>query len=121
MRGRFSEDAVAASNQAISRIKGATGAGRVNLVGYSGGGSMAALVAARREDVACLVTIAAPLDTDAWTRAIDVSPLDYSLNPADTCVKAGRHSADHFRGAKDDLVPPRTSARFLGKKLPARR
>ena len=115
MRGRFSEDAVAASNQAVSRIKGATGAERVNLVGYSGGGSMAALVAARRADVACLVTIAAPLDTDAWTRAIDVSPLDYSLNPADTASRLAGIPQTHFRGAKDDLVPPRTSARFFGK------
>jgi pimeloyl-ACP methyl ester carboxylesterase len=113
MRGRFSEDAVVASNQAVSRIKEAAGVGRVNIVGYSGGGSMAALVAARREDVACLVTIAAPLDTDAWTRAIDVSPLDYSLNPADVASRLARLPQTHFQGGKDDLVPPATSARFL--------
>jgi pimeloyl-ACP methyl ester carboxylesterase len=117
MRGRFSEDAVAASNQAVSRIKEAAGAGRVNIVGYSGGGSMAALVAARRKDVACLVTIAAPLDTDAWTRAIDVSPLDYSLNPADVASRLARLPQTHFQGGKDDLVPPATSARFL-KEVP---
>lgn len=113
MRGRFSEDAVAASDRAVSRIKEAAGAARVNLVGYSGGGSMAALVAARRKDVACLVTVAAPLDTDAWTRAIDVSPLDYSLNPADAAPQLARIAQTHFQGGKDDLVPPTTSARFL--------
>lgn len=115
MRARFSEEAIAASNQAISHLKHATGADRVNLVGYSGGGSMAALVAARRRDVACLVTIAAPLDTDAWTRAIDVSPLDYSLNPADTASQLAGMPQTHFRGVKDDLVPPPSSSRFMSK------
>lgn len=113
MRGRFSEDAVAASDRAITRIKQAAGAARINLVGYSGGGAMAALVAARRNDVGCLVTIAAPLDTDAWTRAIHVSPLDYSLNPADAAPRLASLPQTHFQGGKDGLVPPVTSARFM--------
>lgn len=115
MRGRFSEDAVAAMDHAVSRIKNSTGAAEVNLVGYSGGGAIAALVAARRSDVSCLVTIAAPLDTNAWTAAIKVSPLDYSLNPADFAKKLAPVSQTHFRGRKDTLVPPSTTQRFLSQ------
>lgn len=113
MRGRFSEDAVAATNRSIDRIKEAAGATQIKLVGYSGGGAMAALVAARRVDVSCLVTIAAPLDTGAWTRAIDVSPLDYSLNPADIAARLSYLPQTHFRGGRDTLVPPATSSRYL--------
>lgn len=115
MRGRFSEEAVAAMDLAVSRIKKHSGAAEVNLVGYSGGGAMAALVAARRSDVGCLVTIAAPLDTKAWTDAIKVSPLDYSLNPADFARKLAPVSQTHFRGRKDTLVPPSTTQRFLSQ------
>lgn len=113
MRRRFGEDAVAAMDAAVSRIKDRTGASKVNLVGYSGGGAMAALIAARRADVGCLVTIAAPLDTSAWTAAIKVSPLSDSLNPADFAQKLEPVRQTHFRGGADSLVPPATSRRFL--------
>lgn len=76
---------------------------------------MAALIAARRSDVSCLVTIAAPLDTLAWTRALKVSPLDYSLNPADVAKKLAAVSQTHFRGRKDTLVPPSTAQVFLSQ------
>lgn len=81
--GRFSAEAVAATNAAIDEIRAMTGARRVRLVGWSGGGVMATLVAQRRVDVDALVTFAAPLDTDAWTRALGLSALDRSLNPAE--------------------------------------
>ena len=115
MLGRFSEDAVAVMDAAVSRIKKNYGAAEVNLVGYSGGGSMAALVAARRNDISCLVTIAAPLDTNAWTTALKVSSLSYSLNPADFAHKLAHVRQTHFRGRQDTLVPSATSQRFLGQ------
>ncbi len=115
MRGRFSEDAVAAMDLAVSRLKKSAGAAEVNLVGYSGGGTMAALIAARRSDISCLVTIAAPLDTGAWTRALNVSPLDYSLNPADFAKKLAAVRQTHFRGSKDTVVPPSTSQGLLSQ------
>ena len=115
MRGRFSEDAVAAMDHAVSRLKKSAGAAEVNLVGYSGGGTMAALIAARRSDVNCLVTIAAPLDTRAWTEALKVSPLDYSLNPADVARQLTTVRQTHFRGRKDTVVPPSTTQRYLSQ------
>lgn len=115
MRGRFSEDAVAAMDLAVSRLKQNAGAAAVNLVGYSGGGAMAALLAARRNDVSCLVTLAAPLDTVAWTRALKVSPLDYSLNPADFAKKLSAVKQTHFRGAKDTVVPSSTAQGYLSQ------
>ena len=115
MRGRFREDAVAAMDHAVSRLKKSAGAAEVNLVGYSGGGTMAALIAARRSDVSCLVTIAAPLDTRAWTEALKVSPLDYSLNPADVARQLTTVRQTHFRGRKDTVVPPSTTQRYLSQ------
>jgi dienelactone hydrolase len=113
MRGRFRDEAVSAMSTAVDGIKRSYGAAQVNLVGYSGGGAMAALIAARRSDVSCLVTIAAPLDTNAWTDAVRVSRLDGSLNPADQADRLRNVRQTHFRGLRDKLVPPATAQRFL--------
>jgi hypothetical protein len=113
MQARFSTEAVSATNKAIDQIKSSTGASAVNLVGYSGGGAMAALVAAGRSDVSCLVTVAAPLDTDAWTDALRVSRLALSGNPADATEKLRNVKQTHFRGLRDKLVPAASVKRFL--------
>ncbi|MBI5790316.1 MAG: alpha/beta hydrolase [Rhodocyclales bacterium] len=115
MLGRFSEDAIAATDAALTAMKNRARVSSINLIGYSGGGAIAALVAARRADVKCLVTIAAPLDSDAWTAAIGVSRLSYSLNPADHAGKLRSLRQTHFRGQKDTLVPSATSRRFLAQ------
>ncbi len=112
-RGRFSEAAVAAVNRAIDTLKAASGARDIALAGYSGGGAMAALIAARRPDTVCLVTVASPLDTGAWTRAIGVSPLRTSLNPLDHAARLAGLPQTHFTGTRDNVVPPATIARFI--------
>lgn len=118
--GRFSPDAVAATVRAVDALKRASGATSVALVGYSGGGSMAALIAAARSDVTCLVTLAAPLDTDAWTDSIGVSRLAASRNPLEVAPRLAGLAQNHFRGRDDRLVPPASTARFLAR-VPAAR
>jgi hypothetical protein len=115
MQARFSTDAVAAMNAAVDSIKQRYGVRQIDLVGYSGGGAMAALLAARRDDVSCLVTIAAPLDTNAWTDALRVSRLDLSQNPADQAERLRDLPQTHLRGLRDTLVPPSTTARYLSR------
>lgn len=113
--GRFREDAVAMSNLAVDKLKHAAGSARINLVGYSGGGTMAALLAARRDDVSCLVTLASPLDIEAWTRMQQVSALRESLNPLDFAGRLSGLSQTHFRGRRDTLVPPESIQSYLQK------
>lgn len=111
--GRFSESAVAASANAVEQMKRRSGAARVQLVGYSGGGAMAALVAARRSDVACLVTLASPLDIDGWADAIDVTRLRQSLNPLAYAASLANVPQTHFAGARDVTVPPASARRYF--------
>ena len=66
-------------------------------------------------EFSCVVTVAAPLDTRAWTEAIGVSPLSLSLNPADDAGRLSKVRQTHFRGGRDKLVPPATSKRFLDR------
>lgn len=118
--GRFSEQAISMVGQAVDALVARTGAKKLTLIGHSGGGAMAALVAARRSDVACLATVASPLDTRAWTESIRVSPLRTSLNPLDAAARLASIPQVHFTGGKDDTVPPQSIARYL-QAVPAAR
>lgn len=102
---RFAPNVVAEYDHILDDLKQKTGAKKLHLTGYSGGGVIAALLAARRTDVKQWTTIAAPLDLSAWTRHHGISPLTDSLDPAGLPVDAlppGRHLA----GANDPVVPP---------------
>jgi dienelactone hydrolase len=106
---RFSESALAAADTAVEALKRRTGAHRVVLVGWSGGGVIAAGLAARRSDVAGLVTFAAPLDVQAWTRAQGLSPLALAPEIADLGRRPLPVDQAHFLGAADRVVPPSTA------------
>ncbi|MEQ8746823.1 hypothetical protein [Pyruvatibacter sp.] len=102
---RFSADVVAAVDEAISTLKAQSGALSVHLVGYSGGGVLAALAAVRRADVAGITTLAAPMDTDAFTAHHSVSPLVGSLNPKDIAAQLATVPQLHLVGEDDTVVP----------------
>lgn len=119
---RFSAEAVEAASEAIDALKQRYRASRLVLVGYSGGGAIAALVAARRQDVVRLVTVAGNLDPLAWTRLHDLPPLAGSLNPADAWQRLQDIPQVHFVGAEDTNVPQAVAnayaARFPADKRP---
>lgn len=120
---RFSPQVVAATQQAIDRLKAKSRAEMLELVGFSGGGVVAALVAAERNDVRRLVTIASPLAVKAWTDHHKISPL---WNSGDPSIKPGLLESlpqIHFVGSDDDTVPEaivQTYMRSLGRGAPAR-
>jgi dienelactone hydrolase len=115
---RFAEEVVASADAAVTRLKTQAGATRVRLVGYSGGGTLAMLLAARRDDISDVVTVVAPLDHAAWTRALSVSPLAGSLNPASFLPRLAAVRQTHFVGG-DDKVVPRNLADAFVRRLPA--
>ena len=102
---RFAEEVVTAMNAALSTLKTRYGAERIRLVGYSGGGAVAALLAARRDDVSRLVTVAGNLDTERWVRLHRISPLLGSSNPADQALQLRYVRQAHLVGARDKTVP----------------
>lgn len=110
--GRLGPAAVQAADEAVTAIKERTGTNRIYLIGFSGGGGLACLVAARRDDVAGLVTVAGLLDHDWWTRTNNYPPLTESLNPADCAAELAHIPQIHFYGADDKLIAPALSARF---------
>jgi len=103
---RFGDSAIALTDAAIDGLLSGLPHGRqVNLVGFSGGGTLALLVAAGRTDVACVVTLASPLDIDAWSDLNGVARLAGSRNPASPSTGLSRLRQTHIYGAADRIVP----------------
>ncbi|MFW5734408.1 MAG: alpha/beta fold hydrolase [Oceanidesulfovibrio sp.] len=111
--GRYGVRMIEAMNAALDQARQRFGVRRLHLVGHSGGGAMAALLAAERADVASLITVAANLDHVAWTRHHNVSPLRHSLNPADVAALLRELPQIHFRGSRDSQVPSATTEGFF--------
>ena len=102
---RYSETVIASMVDALRQWLATQDYSQVTLIGYSGGGTIATLMAQRMPEVTRLVTIAANLDVDAWTRHHHYSPLSGSLNPAELTNTRPRVQY-HFFGSKDQVVPP---------------
>lgn len=75
------------------------------LVGYSGGGVIAAVLAAQRDDVVGLITVAANLSVDTWTVHHRVSPLRSASLPTDYAAQLGEIPQYHLLGIQDTVVP----------------
>lgn len=109
---RFAPEVIDAEGLALDALKARFQARRLVLVGFSGGGAVAALLAARRDDVIRLITVAGNLDHAAWTRHHGIDPLTGSLNPADERTRLDRVPQWHVVGAQDRVIPPSIAQDF---------
>jgi pimeloyl-ACP methyl ester carboxylesterase len=111
----FSPRVVAATNQALDHyLKGRDVAG-IDLVGFSGGGGLAVLLAAGRHDVRSLRTLAGNLDHAAFTSLHKVSPLSQSLNPADQAQALAQIPQLHLVGGEDEVVPMAIASSYAAR------
>lgn len=103
--GRYSATVVASMALALEQLVGGSPTQPVVLVGYSGGGALALLVADRVTEVRAVVTLAANLDLEAWTASHGYLPLTDSLDPL--AARALRPGCEiHLAAARDRVVPP---------------
>ncbi|HVS75519.1 MAG TPA: hypothetical protein VHE11_01205 [Steroidobacteraceae bacterium] len=116
---RYSPEVVASLVAAVSRYAAARRFRGVLLVGYSGGGTLAALMARRLPDAVGLVTIAGNLDPRAWTRWHGYLPLTGSLDPALEPPPSGLPQW-HLLGTSDSNVPYRVVERYFARVPSAR-
>ena len=115
---RLSPAVVETFQQVIDEARLSADSDSIGLVGYSGGGALATLIAERRRDVAWLITVAANLDLAEWTRLRDLEPLSGSLDPATGADKIERLPQVHFAGEDDPVVPPAVVKSFLARLSP---
>jgi pimeloyl-ACP methyl ester carboxylesterase len=117
--GRYSEDVVASMASVIRSSATARSAPGVTLVGYSGGGVLAVLIAERVEHIDAVITIGANLDLDGWSEAHGYLPLTESLNPARS-ERPHPWPEIHYHGANDRIVPPATATAYFARYPAAR-
>jgi hypothetical protein len=106
---RLSEETILAMNEAINSI---TKNSRFNLIGFSGGGGAAVLIASKNTNVQNILTIAANLDTDAFADHHKRKLMSGSLNPIHYVDAVKNIPQLHLSGSKDTVVPP-----FIGKRF----
>jgi hypothetical protein len=117
---RYSPQVIASMVAALRRFLTLHPFRRVVLIGYSGGGTLAWLMAAQVPETAAIITVAANLDTDEWTRIHDYSPLAGSLNPALMPPLSPTISQFHYVGGRDRNVPPSVVQSFARRHPEAR-
>ncbi len=76
------------------------------LFGYSGGGTLAMLLAEQLPQTRAIVTVAANLDTDRWAALHKQQALSGSLNPATRPPLPAYIKQLHIAGERDNNVPP---------------
>jgi pimeloyl-ACP methyl ester carboxylesterase len=117
---RYSAEVVESMAAVVNRYAALHAAGRVVLIGYSGGGALAILAAPRVPATRAVVTVAADLDVDAWAAWHHFLPLTGSLNPATQAPLDPAIQQWHLLGDRDLNVPASVSRRYLATVSPDR-
>lgn len=112
---RYAPEVVASVSGAIDDLKRRSGAQRLVLVGYSGGAVIGALLAAQRQDVAGLITVAGNLDPTYWVSRDRLAPLSGSLDPLSFAGVLKTVPQFHYAGAADQVVTPDVVASYVRK------
>ncbi len=113
---RFSELVIDNINQAIDILKANLGLGlndKLELIGYSGGAAIVVLVAARRNDVEIIRTVAGDLNHEMMTAYHRTTPLPNCLNPINFTDKLNNIKQIHYIGSTDKIVPKIVTENFL--------
>ena len=100
---RYNEAVVSSMVSAIRQFTAQTNS-RLTLIGFSGGGALAMLIATELNNVDKIITINANLDTDKWVQQHNYTPLTGSLNPIKVLDSLATIPQYHLVGANDTQV-----------------
>ncbi|EPS9199589.1 alpha/beta hydrolase, partial [Pseudomonas aeruginosa] len=106
-------EVVTSLSQALYQLKQRYGNREFELVGYSGGAALALLLAAQRDDVTQVQTLAGNLSPRLWAQIKGLSPLDGSLDPLDYRDQLAAIPQRHLVGYADVVIPPSLAKAYL--------
>jgi len=119
-QGRYAPEVVESLVTTLEVVLGA-GSHELALIGHSGGGALAVLMAERLPEVRAVVTLAGNLDTEKWTRYHEDAPLTGSLDPADRPPLPPGLVQIHAVGGRDRSIPPHLTEEAISRQPGARR
>ncbi|MDD2759215.1 MAG: hypothetical protein PHH11_02855 [Methylomonas sp.] len=102
---RYSHSVVNSMRTALERWMTARSVKHLTLIGFSGGGTLATLLASDLDKLKTVVTIAANLDVKAWSDLHGYQPPTGSLNPMTDAHLPPHVRQIHLAGLEDDNVP----------------
>src|SRR5258708_6960271 len=112
---RYSREVVASMSAAAATYITEHHFEQVLIVGWSGGGTLAALMAADLPHVRGLVSIAGNLDRDTGARLNESLPLQGSLNPSLEPPLPADLKQWYLVGERDKKVPAAATARYFAR------
>ncbi|WP_417895300.1 alpha/beta fold hydrolase [Aliarcobacter lanthieri] len=102
---RFSKKIIDSFDEALNSIKKEFSNSNFELIGYSGGGTVATLLASKRTDISSLTTVVGNLDIQKWVKMQNITPLIGSLNPSDFIQNLENIKQHHLIGENDKIIP----------------
>lgn len=112
---RFSKEVVQSYDETLNQLKTKYKNKNFNLIGHSGGGAIATILASKRTDINNLITIAGNLDIQKWVQIHKISELEGSLNPSDYTKKLESINQYHFIGTNDKIIPKEVFFSYYSK------
>lgn len=106
---RYSSAVIASLTEAISQLAGNS---NIELVGYSGGGTLAVLLAQQMPQVTRILTLGANLDHTAWTNFHNTPALSGSVNAATNNRRVSGQEL-HLYGQDDREVPAALNQKYF--------
>ncbi len=103
--GRTSPDVIESYQIVLDKIRESYSPEYFNLIGYSGGASVAVLAAAGRTDIGSIRTVAGNLDYDLFTKYHGVTAMTNSKDPIKVAHLLSSVPQVHFLGTDDNVVP----------------
>ena len=112
-RKRVAPEVIQALSDVIDRLTAQTKGQSVALWGYSGGATLALWLAAERDDVTYVTTVAGNVDPDAVSRHHKVSILDNTEAFKALWPKIAQIPQTHWVGRYDTVIPPFITEQFV--------
>lgn len=103
--GRFAKEVIASSDAVMTQLSQELNITQWRLHAYSGGATVAAILADTRQDVAALTTYMGNLNHQAWTDYHQVTPLYASLNAIQFTQSIRYKPQRHYIGLQDKVIP----------------
>lgn len=110
---RFSLEMIDVMNNSLDSIKSQHPQQHFDLIGYSGGATIALMLAAQRKDIISLRTVAGNLSPKMVNAFHKVSELQNAAEPLAISSKIANLAQVHFYGANDDIVPNLIAEHYL--------
>ncbi|MBB6341255.1 pimeloyl-ACP methyl ester carboxylesterase [Pseudomonas fluvialis] len=112
---RFAQTIVDSQSAALDKIKARLGNHDFELVGYSGGATMALLLAEQRMDVRVVQSLAGNLDPQMWATSQGLSALGSPTSPPLASPRIRQLPQRHLIGKDDRTITPTLSLEALRK------